>query len=755
MNTLHGEDPSGKKSRKRSNRALQNVEQAAQDERVRGVDGWLITVREQDAGATGEQAAGLTMTRRFELTAVDNSDPVQTKRVTLYCTNDELAGFRLACAEAARAELEITNPLAGLRHYRTAMLAFPFLPGLDALRDRLMNSAWKMVEATLQSAEESMSDPRTWPAARPALERVKTLIAIEDALHVSFGARYETLRLLAERVEKIELAGHRSTTEASQDEWLDAVRSLRNEMAGDPESYWHRPGWRGVRERLSRLEMAQRQNAKEKLFSLRRPFIADAARAYNDTAAGRFLEHWQHNGHPPPAEADIAQLQLEDAGALLRRADELVRLHRLYEAEAAEARVDGTDDFDAAMRDANALLHDEIHKLESWQRDLQALIQGMTVARHYAMLGLREPAHGDTARYVLNLGGRKPATPLRQVPHMFVGHPSLLQCRAFVEECAARRATQERLLHELTLCLQYDTVTQPDQLPLNGDDFNRTLRGRLQSDPPAYPIEVAYEKLRAMRHTEPADACGLQKGLIYFDNDDHQREHASLPAIEAVLLRKRSQVHALRDWLSRHRHVNADFPGVVSWSQEKQSIQALRDSGPAGLAEAQSRCLHVKDGGNDGLVEGVWPLSRMCSALAQAPALAHLRHMVGEANALPLCAAARDVDQQRHALWLACERDLRECDAWLKDIALRIEQYPAAWDAFEMTHRALMAAPFWRRRRMAYRAEWQAFQRAAEAFHNICPDYSAFRARLQDVKARFHLAPEFFVEQERRESEHA
>lgn len=733
MNKKNSKEASENEARAHPEHALPGTAQAGKDARVLGHDGWIITVQEHDVA----QGSGMTMARRFELVATPGAEGAQGQSVTLYCSAEELAGFRLACAEAARAELEITNPLAGLRHYRTATLAFPFLPGLDALRDRLMASAGNMVEASLNTAGECMKQRRTWPAARPALERVKALIEIEDALHVAYGARYTLLMSLVERLER--LAQHR----LAADEAHDLLRGLHDELAGDPESVWHLPGWRSVRDRLKRLDTASRLMTQEALFDARRQFIADANRACHDASASRFLEHFQAD--ELPADEDIAQLQLDEAERLLRRADEVLRRH-----EAAEI-----EDAGESMSDAIAMLHAEISKLEGWQRDLHALLNALNIARHHAALGLREPAHFDVARYVLSIGGRKPTAPLRQVPAMFVGHPSLLHCKAYAEECAARRASQERLLREITLCLQWDTVTQPAQLPAQGDDFIHALRSRLQTDPPAYPIEMALEKLRLMKREEPADACGLQKDLRYVDNDDHRREHASLPAIEAVVERKVNQIHALRDWLMTFRRAGVDFPGVVDWADERQHIEALRDSGPAGLPEAQAHCRRVKAGDADGTVNGLWPLARMCSALSKDNMLAHLQQVLGETNAMPLCAAARAINEQRHEMWLACERSLHECDALLKDIASRIERYPAAWDAFEMAHRALMTVPVWRRRRIAYSAEWQDFQHAAEAFNGICPNYNAFRARLHDVKARFHLVPAFLHEHDGHEIQHA
>jgi hypothetical protein len=708
VNTNHGETHPQKKSRKRSDRESLGLEHVRRDEGVPVVDGWVVTVREADAG--------LTLTRRIELAATNDGDAAPAKHVTVYCSADELAGFRLACAEAARAELEIANPLAGLRHYRTAALAFPFLPGLDALRDQLLSSAGNLVDASLQTAEACLKEPQMWPAARPALERVKPLIEMEDALHVAFGARFTVLMSLAERLEIL------AQRRPSSDDARDLLRELRDEMSTAPDGLWHTPGWRGVRERLARLEGAVRHKAAEALLEARRQFIADAGRACNDWDAGRFLEWHAQRGDLPPADESIAQLQLDEAEALLKRADALMERHREHE----DAWMDA-DAPDETLRAAMTMLHDETGRLEAWRRDLLALIGGLHVARHTATIGLRSPAQFDIARFVLNIGGRAPATPLRQVPAMFIGHPSMLHGKAFVEACAARRALQEKLFSEITPCLQADAA----------------------AGIATCAIETTLEKLRAMRRAEPADACGLQQDLIYIDADDHLREHRGLPAIEAAVLRKVEQARAVRDWLAQ-----AVQAGGVDWLQARHDIETLRDSGPAGLAEAQARCRRVKAGDSDGKVDSVWSLLRMCDALSHESMIAHLQTTLGE-NELRLCAPARALDQQRQSLWLAHERNLHECDALAQDIMLRMAQYPAMWDAFEAAYRALMSLPRWRRRRVSHSAAWLKFQQAADTFHSLCPNDSAFRVRLQEVQARFGLAPAFLDQHERFEEQHA
>lgn len=734
------------------------VDTAARNERSGGRDGWMLfsgqSGQSGQAGQAGQEGEGsptqptvdmadiadiADMTESQSLIATRRNTPVKngeldgspTQDFLAHVSDADLAGFRFACAEAARAEHEIGNPLVGFKHYRAALHSFPFLPGLDVLRDKLIASAINVLEMSLQSADECLKDRRTWAAARAALERASNLLETEDALHVAFAVRYELLHSLYLRLTNLLPAGRRNLAQPAEH---DLLRDLRDEMVDDPQSYWHMPGWRRVRERLERLDAVFRREQQDEWFAARRQFVADVHHAYNDASAGEFLERHVQHGNPPPLDEDIAQLQLEEAAALLARADQLMHAHGA---------------------DASALLHNELDKLEAWQRDLRALIGGLNVARRRATLGLREPEQLDVARYVLGVGGRKPATPLRQTPQMFVGHPSLLCCKAFVDHCAARRKSQERLLREITLCLRFDAATTPeDILTHEADDFTPTLRSRLQPGAACtYPVEVAWDKLREMARGEPDDACGLQKALVYSDSDDHGREIVSLPSIATVVGRKVHQIRVLHDWLPRFTpdatRSSLDFPGVVDWEGEKSAIETLRDSGPAGLTEAQVRCCAAKSGDHAGMVQGVWSLARMCQALSQESMMAHLRRTLSEddldAANMPLCAAAQVINHQRYDLWRTYQRQLHECDPLAADIARRIDGYAAAWDAFEYSYRALMAlSPLrpLRRGRIAESVEWQGFQRAAERFYGICPNYGVFQSKLGDVQARFKLQPE-------------
>jgi hypothetical protein len=700
------------------------------DEPASGFDGWVLTSGqggETGAPQTAEEVRNLITARRFSLTTHGGVDESPIRDLLTHITDEELAGFRFACAEAARAELELNNPLEGLNHYRAALHSFPFLPGLEGLRDKIIASARRMADASLRTADESLKHRRAWKAAQRALDHANALMQAVPSLQTEFAARHALLESVASRATQLSHAGQGQLDPAEEHALL---RDLHDALADEPDSYWHLPGWRSVRERLDRLDhAAQGQHVRERL-AAQRQWLDDAHDAYNDTAASVFIERYVQAGNPPPRDEDIAELQLNETSALISRA------HYLLQAQ-------GTD--------IPTWLHDEINRLEGWQRDLRALIAGLNLATHRAELGLREPEQLDVARYVLGIGvgGRKPATTFHQTPHMFVGHPSLLRCKAFVESCAARRRSQEKLRDDIATCLRFDIATDSEDMPQSGGDaLLDSLRSQLQAGA-SYPIEMAWDKLREMARAEPDDACGLQLTMTYLDSDDHGREVVSLPAIAVVLEHKVRQVRVLRNWLksiaSDSKPVNAGFPVGVDWETEKQAIRALRDSGPAGLTDAQARCKAALSA-EEARTDQPRSTTQMCRALSQDRMLTYLRQALGqesaEVSSQHLCAPAHALDQQRHALWLTYDGQRQAWDLLAKDIASRIARYAAAWDAFEQSYRALMSLSPTRRGRVAESAEWQHFQRAAEQFCTICPNYGVFQSKLQDVQTRFKLHSE-------------
>jgi len=723
MQTGHMTDSTAHES---SGQRMPEVGADMRNERASRFDGWVLTSGqrdEADASDTTADTHSLIAARQFNLTKHSELDGRPIHHLLAHVTDEELAGFRFACAEAARTELEVTNPLVAFKHYRAALHHFPFLPGLDVLRAKLVASARQAIEASLQSANDSLKDRHTWKTAGRALAHADALIEAEDTLRAEFASRHALLESVHSRVMQLTLKGQHKLDPSDEHALL---RDLRDEMADDLQSYWHMPGWRSVRERLDRLDAAARNTRNIALFEARRRLLAEIHQAYNDVSASAFIERYVQGGNAPPLDETIVQLQLDETNALLSRANELLHNH------------------EADKTDAPALLHDGINKLEAWQRDLCALISAMSIAQHRATLGLRDPEQLDVARYVLGVGGRKPTTALHQAPAMFVGHPSLLRCKAFVDQCAARRRTQERLLREVTLCLRFDAAITPDEITSasHGDEhFIHTLQSHLHTRG-MYPIELAWDKLREVARDEPDDACGLQATLVYRDSDDYGNEVRSLPAIMAVVQCKVRQIRVLREWLANAMRFSDD----AHWEREKNAIQILRDSGPAGLTEAQVRCRAARSGHDAGDSMGAPALAQRCRALSPEAMTAHLRQHLREADPeaanTPLCAPARAINQQRHALWLDCDRQLRECDQLAADIASRIERYSVAWDAFAHSYRALMELPSLRRNRAAESAEWQAFQRAAEQFCDICPNYPVFQAKLSDVQARFKLEPE-------------
>jgi hypothetical protein len=484
----------------------------------------------------------------------------------------------------------------------------------------------------------------------------------------------------------------------------------------------------------------------------------------DDASAGRFRERHERTmgGGTPPPDGEIARLQLDEVRELIRRAVNLNEANRSV-ARQLNARNGALD----PASEAGNTMKAELTRLEGWEHELLQLQNAVDTAQARAAQGLREPDLIEAARYVLRSGGRTVAA-LRQMPQMFAdyGHPTYRWCLNFVSECERRRAAQQRLFIEISYCLKFDAAVSVDQIDVRhlgseinvlGQDERRVLdtllnllRARLQAPVlQAFPVEVALEKMKEMASKEPHDMCGLQNTLFYRDSDEQGHEYRSLPVIRAILECKVQQIEVLRAWLANYaigsRLLSISFPGMVNWQDYKVDIQRQRDSGAQGLGAALRLVQRVLrgDAGGAGLINGVWSLERMRSALSPDSMLEYLKtRMARDAdhNNLALCAGASAIDYQREAQWKQVDALCREAGAMERDIKWRIEQHPSVWDAFVSAHAALMSLP--RFRKAAESEEWQVYQQSARAFCAICPNDPAFQEMLQEVYDRKHLLAE-------------
>ena len=454
-----------------------------------------------------------------------------------------------------------------------------------------------------------------------------------------------------------------------------------------------------------------------------------------DYTARSFLARFSRRTQgKPPADQDIATLQLEETRQTLDRVRTLQAVLGVLPGQLEAIKLSPT------------LLEDAERSLRDWQEQLEGLLRAMEQAVQLAEDGLQVPAQFEVVRYLLRIGGaNSPAYP--QVSDAFKdrAHPSYRACVAQVEHLMARRRAQEKLSWRIERCLRYECAQRPDELPVDGGDIEeRALFAELRQGLQApvnrrYPIEVALAAIHEMQRGEPDDACLLQAKMVYTDPDSNRRRE-SLANMAEVIQVKVEQIHTLRRWLSQFttpaRAAALGCPGVADWGEARPRIEAWRDSGPQGLSDAFRECARVRLG-EDGLYQGLWPLTRVYDALSAEEMWRQLQPPSAAADAGPsqaatLCAVAQGIDLEREDLRRSLGGQIAECRSLEADISARIERYKQAWDTLTSAYNALMAA----KRNWIKGGQWVRFEQAARDFGGICPHYGPFQEAL--VKAYEH-----------------
>jgi hypothetical protein len=342
--------------------------------------------------------------------------------------------------------------------------------------------------------------------------------------------------------------------------------------------------------------------------------------------------------------------------------------------------------------------------------------------------------------------GAPPGLP--QVPEMFRdrNHPSYRACLEFVQRCEARRNRQLRLKKECELCLQYEQVDRPEDLPsaplypIDREILEELRRGLQRSEVPLIPLEAALQRMTTMRMEEPQDACGLQETMAYTDRDDDGRRYESLERIQQIITRKVVQIQAAKRWLRlvsvRSLVEDAKYPGTVNWPEEKLHIEHLRDTDPIkGLPEAQRLCKRIRDGDEQGIcMVGQppvprWALVRAVKELAPEALLSYVRAAMSdsEATELRLCAVVQVLDRQRAQLGDQLRRHIQETHTYEIDLGQRGVRFRSAADPFMKAYTRLVNSSRLRA------SDVMAFNQAADDLGGICPRWADFQHALDDV----------------------
>jgi len=459
-----------------------------------------------------------------------------------------------------------------------------------------------------------------------------------------------------------------------------------------------------------------------------------------DSTAERFLARYarKKKGGPPEGQ-DVVGLQLDETQHLIGNVETLKIVSRVSPGQ-----------FPAVNVPPGALDEEEEY-LRDWERQLRDMQRAMDQAFRLARDGLRVPEQFEKVKYILWQGGRGGPAYLR-VPPTFKdqAHPSYRWCQEHVNQLEQRRMKQEKLRHQIELCLEYEQVVKSDDLPSDVRYPEKRilvdeLRQRLQAVHQSYPIEQALKMVREMQHQEPDDACGLQETMSYRDPEDGDRFYESLVSIREVIQRKVDQSHTLRKWLRQFTFgasaTYGDCPGIVDWDEKRGRIEQLRDSGLHGLMQVRMECRNVRLGDED-LYQGLLSLTAAYQALSREEMFAQLREREeiagpGTETDVVLCAVAQGIDSEREGLRQRLGKQIEECLNTEQDIERRIERYELSWDRFVDAYIALMRLKGnWRKSK-----RWRTLRRAAEEFCGICPNYDEFQKALNEVREKTGMEP--------------
>lgn len=460
-----------------------------------------------------------------------------------------------------------------------------------------------------------------------------------------------------------------------------------------------------------------------------------------DYTAQKFFNRLTKQAQDELNHKDIIQLQLRDTDRALGNVERFNTAMELLPSTliANNSALSGLD------------LAQEKKELGDWRKQLEVFQKAADQALTLIERGLRQPQAFEIARFILRLG--EGGSPLAErVPDAFRNdqHPTLRWLIDQLYRAEERRAQQERLRARAETCLRLERVERAEELGEAKDVNERALFNELRQKLQAptqrtYPLEEALKALRAMANEEKHDVCGLQESMTYSDPDNFQQLYSGLPQIEPVIANKVTQVQILRRWLGDFRAGDSAAigvnPGFVNWDAKKVEIERARDSHRDNLGPARKDCEHARQGDADGMYGTVWSLQKTFDALDREMMLRALKsasaNNIVVDGTVVLCRPAENINQEREALRAHIQTQIEDSKKVEENIAWRIKNFNARWGDFQAAQNALMRF----KKDWARKPEWQEYQRCAEAFCAICPNWDEFQNALRQVMSRTGSTP--------------
>lgn len=280
---------------------------------------------------------------RGEMQRIDQLPGLDNPEINLQLPQnalDDIAAMRARVSEGERAlntaedalrraagilESNVRDALEADDHYRLALDAFPFAPGLEDIRGRIIELAQLEIAPLLDTADTQLRR-EAWLPASLAIERSGRLLALQPATALPESrARHDILRTVYEAVKPLTT---RPRTLSTSEE-----RELLQQLAATyADDYW--PGWASLARDLTRLQTLRNlQSLDDNIDAACKPSSTVAELEYLAEA----LADLKNN---PPA--DVPKEKLSQLPARIRRVESWLGFARARD-ELAKAPKTGVD----------------------------------------------------------------------------------------------------------------------------------------------------------------------------------------------------------------------------------------------------------------------------------------------------------------------------------------------------------------------------------------------------------------------------
>jgi hypothetical protein len=612
-------------------------------------------------------------------------------------------------------------------------------------------------------ADERLALYQTITNQLQTLDEWETVLHVQESVATIFEIAELTNHLCAEALAKYDDAGKQLTLPEAKKSlsafWegqLVSARKRLEELYEEAENVFIRldillalltlfPKDESVE---SRLELLVRDGALNKIQQ-------DVKASVFDDSAVRFVSRYlQTHDNRPPANKDIAQLQLDEIETLLQELYNLKAALKLK--QLAKLKID------------DAILSDAEDELKQWRSQLEEFQRGLNSASRLGQAGLRDPRQFRSAFYALRQNKQFPETfnalfhssgnpgpsqtGIARIPENFVNnrHPSYEWRRLEIETSYQTWEKQLRFKLEVeTLFADEQEIIALIERRKQGQKLSDNEIKQAQGLPKL--LSEMQRKLAEMREDAPNDPTRLQSDLKYQAVDEDNNHYISLVDIEKVIGRKLDEREALIRWLNQYHIGDTSLSVVrfriVDWAEERKKLAQQRDKDRRNFKAVKETCQQILTGDDQGMYQTkLWSLKSGWQALSETAMMAYLekqtnKRAVTGSDELRLYAVSELINWQRQEKEKTLQEAIQDCEQFMDNVQWRIREINARWSAFISAQQMFMGV----RRGLFTRKPWQemleynAYVQKAQDFCAICPYDSSFRQAIDEVTRKTGL----------------